>query len=183
MTYPFYLLVAAKTSKIRWPATAAAASYMLLVLALVWILPLFPAEPKLAPIYNRLDHMTPPPFPLLLVVPAFCIDLILRPLSAWRGRLGAWLQAVLLGSTFLAVFLPTQWLGAEFLISPAANNWFFAGNRFYGYFNQLGEWTTRFWDRETDPFTSGGVAMSLALAVCAARAGLWCGNWMSRVKR
>ena len=44
--------------------------YTLIFCATVWLLPLFPAKPQVAPIYNPLDHLMPPPFPLLLIVPA-----------------------------------------------------------------------------------------------------------------
>jgi hypothetical protein len=44
--------------------------------ALILVLLLFPAQPKLAPIYHPVDHMVPPSFPLLLIVPAAAIDVI-----------------------------------------------------------------------------------------------------------
>ena len=53
-----------------------AGTYTLILLFMVWVLPLFAAQPKLAPIYNPVDHMVPPPFPLLLILPAFAIDCI-----------------------------------------------------------------------------------------------------------
>src|SRR4029453_1837162 len=76
--YPLFLLAAARASKLRWPATTVALVYMLVIFTMLWILPLFPAEPMLGPIYNRVTHMVPPAFPLLLVIPAFAIDLLLR---------------------------------------------------------------------------------------------------------
>ena len=67
--YPFFLVALARASKLAWPATTVAGIYMALMCAAVWILPLFAAQPKLAPIFNPVKHMVAPAFPLLLVVP------------------------------------------------------------------------------------------------------------------
>ena len=50
--------------------------YSVFVLVLMWVLPLFPAQPKLGPVYQNITHMVPLPFQLLLIVPAFFLDLI-----------------------------------------------------------------------------------------------------------
>ena len=62
VTYPTYLIAAARASKVRWAATGAALVYMGIVLGMIWILPLFEAQPLLAPIYNPVDRMVPPSF-------------------------------------------------------------------------------------------------------------------------
>src|SRR3989454_11708849 len=72
--FPILLVAAGRASKLRWPATTAAAVYMGVTLIMLWLLPLFPATPKLAPVYRPLTHMVPPPFPLLLAVPAIAVD-------------------------------------------------------------------------------------------------------------
>src|SRR5258708_15539783 len=72
--FPLLLVLAARASKVRAAATLAAAAYTLLYIVVILVLPLFPAHPKLAPIYHPLDHMLPPAFPLLLLVPAAAID-------------------------------------------------------------------------------------------------------------
>src|ERR1051325_9587376 len=74
--FPLLLLLAARASKVRGGATIAAATYMLIYIAMILVLPLFPAHPKLAPVYHPVDHMVPPAFPLLLIVPAAAIDVI-----------------------------------------------------------------------------------------------------------
>ena len=76
--YPTFLTAAARYAPVRWAATRVALVYMAILAMMVWILPLFPAEPGLAPVYNRVTHMTPPSFPLLLVIPALAIDLIFQ---------------------------------------------------------------------------------------------------------
>src|SRR5437762_3215280 len=63
--FPLLLLLAARASKVRAGATIAAATYMSLYIAMILVLPLFPAHPRLAPIYHPVDHMVPPAFPLL----------------------------------------------------------------------------------------------------------------------
>src|SRR5438093_6907956 len=74
--FPLLLLLAARASKVRAGATIAAATYMLIYIGMILVLPLFPAHPKLAPIYQPMDHMVPPAFPLLLIAPAVAIDVI-----------------------------------------------------------------------------------------------------------
>src|SRR5437773_4638405 len=74
--FPLLLLLAARASKVRAGATIAAATYMLIYVAMILVLPLFPAHPRLAPVYHPVDHMVPPAFPLLLIVPAVAIDVI-----------------------------------------------------------------------------------------------------------
>ena len=154
---------------------------------MVWILPLFPAQPKLAPIFNPVTHMVPPPFPLLLIFPALAIDLVLRK----AGEAFGWRRvalALVIGAVFLGVFLVVQWYFAEFLLSPLAENWFFAGNRAWDYSSNLGDWTTRFWnvnpaDRNGDLLTISAVAVSWVLASFTSWLGLLLGGWMKKVQR
>ena len=80
--YPALLVMAARAGNLRWGATCAATVYMLFYAVLIWVLPLFPAQPMLAPIYNPVTHMVPPPFPVWLVVPAAVIDLLV----GWARR-------------------------------------------------------------------------------------------------
>src|SRR4030095_1323884 len=95
--------------------------YTLFALAFLWIMPLFPAEPKLGPVYQQVTHFIPWEFPLLIIVPAFVTDLILQRTTAWRPLL----RAVAIGTAFLAVFIAVQWPFANFMMTPAARNWIF----------------------------------------------------------
>jgi hypothetical protein len=79
--------------------------------------------------------------------------------------------------------LPVQWNFSKFLLSPAADNWFFAGNRVWPYYSRIGSWTHEFWDLAKDPVTVKGIAIAVLLAIVAARLGLWCGRWMLKVRR
>ncbi|MGH7754170.1 MAG: hypothetical protein ACREN5_15300, partial [Gemmatimonadales bacterium] len=158
--FPIFLVAAASASKLRWPATIAALSYMLVTAAMVWILELFPAQAKLAPIYHPITHMVTPPFPMLMVAPALAIDLVLQ---RWRGR-PAWLLAPVLGTAFLGVFLAVQWTAANYIVSQDAYNWFFGWNR-WNYNNRPGPWWYEFWSIENDPVRAMTLVAALVLAV------------------
>ena len=187
-TYPLYLLALARASKLRWPATTVAAIYMVFTMLMTWILPLFPAEPKLAPIYNPVDHMTSIPFPLLLIVPALGIDLTM----GWLGRQPGWLRdtalAVVIAVVFMVLFMPTQWWFSKFMLTPAADNWFFGAGHWLPYSERKGPWLHEFWglDMESrfyNPLTTKQVFGVALRAFISARIGLALGTWMSRVRR
>ena len=79
--FPIGLIAISVVSKKRWPATTMAAIYTALFLGGLWIFPLLPAAPKLGPVYQNVTHMVPLWFPMLVIVPAFALDL----LRAWMG--------------------------------------------------------------------------------------------------
>jgi hypothetical protein len=187
LTFPFRLVCLGRAGRTSWPATRVAAVFILVECLMIWILPLFPAQPKLAPIFNPVTHMVPPPFPLLLIFPAVAMDLLLRQTGGETGWRRVAL-ALLLGVIFLAVFLPVQWFFSKFLLSPHANNWFFAGNRVWGYNNQLGDWTTRFWlvnpsEPDASLLTMPALVGSWMLAAVSSWLGLLLGGWMRKVQR
>src|SRR5437762_1436721 len=176
--FPVAVAAAAGASRVRWGATAAAAAYMAISLVMIWILQLFPATPKLAPVFNPVTHMVAPPFPLLLVVPAVALDLLVQRFGPGRD----WWVAVLAGAVFVGVFLATQWLFSEFLLTPHARTFFFGVDQ-WDYSSRLGPWRYRFWRIEGDPVTASGLAWGAVFAIASARLGLWWGNWMARVRR
>src|SRR5213592_777086 len=176
--FPLLLVAVARATRLAWPATTAAACYMAISLVMIWILQLFPATPKLAPVFNAVTHMVPPPFPLLLVVPAAALDLLMR--RVWPGR--DWSLSLLAGFAFLAAFGVVQWFFTEFLLSPPARNFFFGVDQ-WDYSSRLGPWRYQFWRLPGDPVTPQGLAIAAGLAVVSTRLGLWWGNWMARVQR
>ncbi len=181
MVLPFRIVALGRAGRIRWAATRAAAVYMGLECFMIWVLPLFPAQPKLAPIFNPLTRMVPPPFPLLLIFPAVGIDMALR---RW-GQEGGWRRtlplSVALGAIFLILLLAAQWYFAAFLISPRADNWFFAGNRIWSYGAGPGNYRTTFWRGEAvGPST---LTISWVLAAIGSWLGLLWGGWMRKVQR
>src|SRR6266849_2982770 len=70
ISVPIALVGIAFGSEHRWAATIIAAVYTLFNAALIWILPLFPAQPKLGPVFNPVTQFVPPNFPVLLIVSA-----------------------------------------------------------------------------------------------------------------
>ena len=105
LTIPAVLCVFWMTSGHRWACTIVAGIYTAFLLLMTWGLPLFPAEPKLGPVYNHVTHFMPNGFPLMLIVPAIAMDLVLRRIGTWNR----WLVALIVGPLFLIVFLAAQW--------------------------------------------------------------------------
>jgi len=181
---PAILVATARASRLRWPATTTAAIYMAIVLVLIWTLQLFPAQAKLAPIFNPVTQMVPPPFPLLVIVPAVVIDLLMRRL---RGH--DWWLSLLIGVTFMAVMLAVHWFFAEFLLSPYARNFVFAADQ-WDYTERLGPWRYQYWNIDRDALGAPsaarflrGFGIAVATAIVSVRVGLWWGNGMARVQR
>ena len=143
------------------------------------VLPLFPAQPLLGPIYVQVDRFMPPDFPLLLVVPALAIDCVMRRVGADAPRLGCSPRRSRV--VFVAMFVAVQWPFADFLMSPWARNDFFGSHRMdYGVPPDI----QARWYRINPPDDLGvGLPIAMAIAFVSARFGLWWGNWMSRVQR
>jgi hypothetical protein len=177
---PLVFAAVARGSGHRWGATAVAAVYSIFVLLMSWVLPLFPAEPKLGPVYHQLHEFTPPEFPLLLIAPAFVLDLIWQRTAKWGG----WVQALVSGTVFVGVFMAVQWPFANFLMSPAARNWFW-GAKYFGYYASPRSLYIqyKFLPAETGAALVTEIAWTLAAAILTARLGLAAGNWMLRIKR
>ncbi len=177
---PLLLVAAGRGVRLRWPATTAAALYMAFSLVMIWVLQLFPATPKLAPVFNPVTHMVPPPFPLLLVPVGVAIDLVMHRVGPGPRR--DWGLAALLGMAFLAVFFVTQWFFAEFLLSPHARNFFFGVDQ-WDYSSRVGPWRYRFWRSDMNPVTPRSLLLAALVAMVSSRLGLWWGNWMARLQR
>jgi hypothetical protein len=178
---PLVMLAAARALDRRWMCTSVAAVYSAFWLAMQWIFPLFPATPKLGPVYQPVTHMMPLGFPLLLIVPAIALDFLYPRL---RSR-DAWMQATLLGLLFLGAFLLVQWPFADFLLTPMARNWVFGSH--YLMYSVRPESAAARHVFATIEGTSAVFWREMALAVLGsilgARVGLLWGGWMSRVKR
>ena len=186
--FAFRLVTLGMAGRITWPTTRAAAVFLAIQCLATWILPLFPAHPKLAPIFNPVTHMVPPAFPVLIVFPAIAIDLILVRTRTFTGVWKSILLAGILSAAFLAVFLPVQWHFARFLLTPLADNWFFAGNRYWGYETRVGPWADKFFHLDPkmpnyDPFTVRSAGLSWIFGTLSAWLGLLWGGWMRKVQR
>jgi hypothetical protein len=187
----FYLVVSiglgvmlegiARSSGQRWARTAMTGFYALFFLLGLWLLPLFPGEPKLGPVYQRVTHMISLHFPVLIVAPAFVLDLIFPRIQ----NLGKWTQAAIQGSIFVAVLLAVSWPLGDFLVlSPLSRNWIF-GTQQFAYFLPPTvasvrnvfvnfETTARFWTF---------IGLAFVAAIASTRVGIMWGAWLARVKR
>jgi hypothetical protein len=177
---PLTLMGVAAGSRHRWGATIVACIYTVFMLGLIWILPRFPAEPKLGPVFNPVTQFVPPNFPLLLIVPAIVIDL-LRQYFQRRGS-SVWIQAAACGAVFFGIFWATQWLFSEFLMTPAAGNAFF-GTIYRDYGTPLTslEGRNQFLGAESN--FAALMWIALAVSVTTSGIGIAWGNWMRGVKR
>ena len=125
---PAILMAIAVASERRWACTIITAVYTVFGIGFLWLLPLFPAQPKLGPVYHPVTHFIPWEFPLLVIVPAFAVDLLLQRTAGWRPLV----RAIAAGLVFLIVFAAVQWPFANFLMTPPARNWFF-GTHYFDY--------------------------------------------------
>jgi hypothetical protein len=176
---PFVLVGIGGASRQRWAATKIALIYTAVTLAFIWILPLFPAEPKLGPVYHKVTQFIPPPFPLLIVVPAFLLDL-LREKMAGRDR---WVQSAAAGLVFLGSFYAVEWPLATFLLSPAARNWFF-GMIYQDYATRPNGPIAKFQfiDLDRGEFRTN-LALAVFFAIVTSRLGIAWGESLRRVRR
>ena len=177
---PLVLAGVARASRYKWAATSVAGVYMLFVLLMDWILPLFPAVPKLGPVLYPVTHFVPTGFPMLLIVPAFALDWLWQRTERW----GAWKQSLVSGAVFLGTYAAVQWPFASFLMSPAARNWFFA-TIYFGYnTNPLSLYARyQFVPGETPADFWREAALALVLSVLLIRLAWACGDRLQRIQR
>lgn len=183
VVFPFALAAIARAVKLRWPATAAAAAYMALMLALMWVLQLVPATPKLGPIFQHITHMVTLAFPLWLVVPGIVVDIIMRRLDR---RVGSIPLAVAVGVAFVIAFIAAQWPFASFLVqSPASRNWVFNADNYVYWAGPAYVATTHRFPPGPESFGAivRGYGPVFGYAVISAFLGLAWGRWMTKVQR
>lgn len=175
---PLVFVGMSRSSRLRWPATTLAVVYWLCVSVIGWVLQLFPAQPLLAPIFNPIEHFVAPFPPLMLVPAGIGVDWVLRH---WRWD--DWSLTPVLAATFVVLLVGALWPWGEFLLSPAARNWFFMADQ-WSYQARPGAARHEFWAVEADPlFTAASAAWILGLGMVSTRLGLWWGHWMKKVKR
>jgi hypothetical protein len=181
LAVPLVLVGVSTSTSRRWAATTMAGVFTVFQLLLLWILPLFPAAPKLGPVFFPVTHFVPPPFPLLLIVPAAAVD--------WgRARFGrwgvGWRGAIALGALFFSTYAAAQWLFADFLQTPTSRNWVF-GTQYFGYDNRPWWANARnvfdLWETRGEFWLNAGLA--LALAIFTTWLGLGWGGWLRRIRR
>jgi hypothetical protein len=178
---PAILLGFSRISRNRWACSIVAGIYTIYAMVMLWLFPLFPATPKLGPVYQRITHFVPMEFPLLIIVPAVCLDLLGQRTSTWNK----WAQAAAAGTIFLAAFALAQWPFADFLISPASANRFF-GTHYFAYFASPNGFDVR---HMFVPLDRGGgrfwpvMFEALAFSILSSRLGLAWGSWVREIRR
>ncbi|HXN71228.1 MAG TPA: hypothetical protein VN861_01590 [Candidatus Acidoferrales bacterium] len=178
---PLILVALARASGYRWGATWVAAIYTLIHLAQLWVMPLFPATPKLGPVYTNVTHMIPLQFPVLIIIPAIVIDFLLNRYA----QKNKWLLAAMLGAAYLFVMLLVHWPLGNFLIAPAARNWIF-GQNYFAYVVPPSDyhWQFEFVDRPaTFALFCRGMGIALVVAILSSRVGLAAGDALRRLRR
>jgi hypothetical protein len=178
---PAIMIAIAVASRRRWACTIMAGVYSAFALAFLWILPLFPAEPKLGPVYRQVTHFIPWEFPLLIVVPAIAVDLLLRGTDAWRPVV----RAAAAGAVFLLTFIAVQWPFAIFLMTPLARNRFF-GTAYMDFSTPASSLYARylFAPREATPTQFWrGMAIAAVASFLFMWIGLHAGRAMQKVRR
>ena len=177
---PAVLIAPGWASGWKWGCTAVAGIYTVILCAFEWILPLFPATPKLGPVYQHITHLVPLHFPLLLIVPAVALDLWWRGKDEW----GRWKLALVSGPALMATFMAAEWPFASFLMTPAARGRIF-GMGYFAYFDPAGILYDPYKFSATEPVGKFVRLMVISVvgSVVTARLGFAWGDWMRRMKR
>jgi hypothetical protein len=169
-----------EASRFRWAATTTAGIYMAVIIAEILILPLFPATPKLGPVFYQVTHLVPAKFPVLLIFPAFALDLFWQRARTWKP----WQIAIVSGIIFVAILVAVEWPFAKFLMSPFAENRFF-GSIYFDYSTPATgyERTHRFFQPESGMVLARGLLIATTCAIGSTWIGLRFGRWMRGVQR
>jgi hypothetical protein len=178
---PVVFTAFARISENRWARTIVAGVYTAYAMVMLWIFPLFPATPKLGPVYQRITHMIPMEFPLLVIAPALLLDLFEPRSDGWKE----WRKAAAFGVIFLAAFFAVQWPFATFLISPASANWFL-GTKYFAYFATPSGYDIRHLFVPIDYAAFGFwliIGEAVFLAILSSRLGAAAGDWVRGIQR
>jgi hypothetical protein len=163
-----------------WAATCVCGFYTFYRIGLILVLPLFPAEPKIGPVFHHVTQFVPPEFPLLILVPAIILDLFWTRTKNWPGLL----SAIVASAVFVVVFSVVEWPFSDFLQSPLSRNWFF-GTNYMGFGTRPTSLKALHQFFATDSLAE--FARGLSLAWLAGAFALWFGSgrgeWLRRVER
>ena len=169
-----------QASRNRWACTWTTLIYTAFLEGAVLILPLFPAEPKLGPVFQQVTHFIPPKFPILLIVPGIVMDLIWSNTRTWKP----WLTALVTGPAFVLSLLAVEWPFADFLMTKGAANWFFA--TMYSSYNMPStsyDVLRRFVNPESGVTLWSGIGLAVLFACLSTWLGIKLGRWMRGIQR
>jgi len=177
---PTLLVAYGRASDHKWGSTILASIYVGLFVLAIWVFPIFPASPKLGPVYTNVTHMVPMGFPVLLVLPAIALDFVMNRLAD-RGK---FFRALVGGTTCLAALLIVQWPFGNFLISPLARNPIF-GMIYFPYQMPPSMYAHAYrFEHDTTliAFVAGLLSAWLG-AILFTLLGILYGNWLRSVRR
>ncbi|MEC9026658.1 MAG: hypothetical protein VYD20_03145 [Candidatus Neomarinimicrobiota bacterium] len=186
--YSFLIIAFRVVGTHKYSATIISILYILHRCLIIWILPLFKAEPLLGPIYRDIDHYVAPYFPVLLVAPAIAIDVIHNKFR----NINNFYKAIMMGVSFCIIFLLVQWHFSEFLLSEYARNWFFAGDNTFPYWVRVNENNYKFWFLDWTPYgqrtemervTFVNFGFLIIFTIIFSYLGTLFGSWIKKVKR
>ena len=177
---PVVFATISQASRFRWAATTTAAVYTVMLLLEILIFPLFPASPKLGPVFFPVTHLIPAQFPPLILLPAIALDLLWQRTREWK----AWQIALASGFVFTAVFFAVEWPFAQFLLSKASENRLF-GTMYFSYnappesFARLRRW----FHPDAGMTLTLGLLKAVLYGALSTWLGLAFGRWMRKVQR
>jgi hypothetical protein len=186
--YGFVIIAFSEAARTKYAATIIAGLYMIHRLLILWILPLFEAEPLLGPIYREITHYVAPPFPPLLIIPAIIIDFV-RSRFTLSNKI---LKAIIFAIIYTLIFLLTQWYFSEFLLSEYARNWVFGSDRNKPFWVPVGDFNFEYWDYDWTPYghkipmspvTVKNMALTLGYSIFSIYLALFFSGWLKRVKK
>jgi hypothetical protein len=122
-------------------------------------------------------------FPLLLIAPAICIDIVIH---RFGERWSTYQLAPVVGVVFVVAFLAAQWPFATFLVTnPLARGFVFNADNFVYWMSPTYESLTYRFDppRAGAPPFAVDLLVAVAVASVSAALGLVRGRWMTRVQR
>ena len=177
---PVLFATFSQASRFRWAATTTAGVYTAVLILEILIFPLFPAQPKLGPVFNPVTHLIPAKFPALILAPAIALDLLWQRTRSWK----LWQIALVSGVVFVAVLFAVEWPFAKFLLSKASENRFF-GTTYFDYNSHPdGPDRLRLWFRPDSGSTLVlGLLRAVLYAALSTWTGLGLGRWMRKVQR
>ena len=186
--YSFLIVSFRIVGEHKYSATIISILFIVHRCLIIWILPLFKAEPLLGPIYRDIDHYVAPYFPVLIVAPAIAIDLIHNKFQKQNSLI----KPIMMGGAFCIIFSLIQWNFAEFLLSEHARNWFFAGDNTFPYWVRVNENNYKFWFLDWTPYGNRtemervsiyNFSFLIIFTIVFSYLGSFFGSWIKKVKR
>jgi hypothetical protein len=177
---PLVFAILSQASRYKWAATTAAAVYMIFAISEILIFPLFPAQPKLGPVFNPITHLVPAKFPILIIIPALALDLLWQRTKSWKP----WKVALASGFLFIAVLTIVEWPFANFLLSKASENRFF-GTIYFDYNSRPDGYDRlrHFFEPDSGVTLYWGLLRAAIYGSISTWIGLSFGRWMRGVQR